>query len=657
YGYMAFDPLYTIPVGPVNFSLNKPGQLNSFGNAASSFVCAAQWVNEIWYGVLFEGAFVTINPTSGQVTAIGPCPSFVGIAYDYTTETMYGVSWIGDLCTIDLATGLSTKIANTQWWLIALACTNDGTLYGFDGDANTFGMIDKTTGAWTVISNVGFDFNNAQDACVDRETNTIYWATYSANLGGQLLTIDATTGVTSFIGSFPNACEVDGFAIPSPSWIKINSHYGSINAGGSGIIEVLLNAKGLLPGSTHEADIHFTPDPNIGEKDVHVTLEILAPSVLQNILLPKGWSGWSSYIEPVSDATFADVVAPVVNNIIISQYFGSLFWPIYNINTMGAFSNEHGYLTKMSNESILTLYAPVAGSTISLNAGWNLIPVISTCNVPAAQLLNIPGFIIAWEIAGNGIYYPAGGIHTLHALIPGKAYYVKVSQSGQFTFPECDATSSNSYLKPVRSENITSWNDVNYTGTSHSVVFSEEAVSQLATGDVIGAFTSNGLCAGMIIVTENTVAMSLFADDISTGTIDGFIEGEVLNFKVMRPSTGELFILDVTYNTELPNNDGLFATNGLSVFSNLSLKATNINTPGMSGISIYPNPSTGVVNISGIKTGTNIIITDLQGQSLFMINTTIKNACQIDLTGYHPGVYFIKIEMNGNSIFRKLILQ
>jgi len=383
--------------------------------------------------------------------------------------------------------------------------------------------------------------------------------------------------------------------------------------------------------------------------------EFVPPS--QVIPMPLGWNGWSSYIVPFAKASFADVVAPVAADMIISQYFSQLYWPSYGINTMGDFSNAHGYLTKMSLGNELSLSGEYASSTISLVAGWNLIPVISTCNVPAAELDNIPGFIIAWEVAGNGIYYPAYAINTLIELVPGKAYYVKTSTGGDYTFPACGADNSYTYNKPVRNENITSWNDVTYTGSSHAVIFSENATSMLANGDVIGAFTNSGLCAGMVIVDANTTGMSLFADDISTGVVDGFAEGEALNFRIIRPSTGDEFILDVTYNAQAPNSDGVFAVNGLSIIDNFTMSITGINVQALNGLSIYPNPSNGIFNIAinGMDNNINYVITNAQGQQV--VEGKLLNSQEIDLTAQPKGIYFIKFTSNSLLRIEKVVVK
>lgn len=274
YAYNAYDPSGANPEGPIYFTLDSPGVVTAFGTAASDFVAAADWVDDVWYGCVYGGTFITIDMTTGLPTVIGPCPDLSGMAYDWTQGIMYGVDFAGGLYTIDLATGAGTMVATTQGGLITMVCDNDGILYGFDLNTDNFGSIDKSTGAWTVIANVGFDFIYAQDASVDHETNTIYWAAYTTL--GQLYTIDQTTGIPTLIGDFPGGMEVSGFAIPgSPStWISVNPTSGTVNAGNSGQTTVYLDATDILAGTILEADVHFVSNPDVGQQNVHVTMTV-----------------------------------------------------------------------------------------------------------------------------------------------------------------------------------------------------------------------------------------------------------------------------------------------------------------------------------------------------------------------------------------------
>ena len=276
FGYMTYDPTGQIPNGPISFILNDPGTLTPFGYPASDFVATADWVDDVWYGIIYGGTLITIDMETGDITTIGSTLDAPGMAYDWTTGTMYGVDFYGSLCTIDLETGAYTQVATTQSNLITIACSNDGILYGFDLSTDTFGMIDKETGEWTQIGAVGFDFSYAQDASFDHSTNTLYWACYDVALGGELLTVDLETGVTSFIGAFPGGAEVTGFTVPGApeTWIAIDPHSGAVEAGESGEVAVIFDGTDIPVGTTLIAEIIFTSDPDVGTETVDVTLTV-----------------------------------------------------------------------------------------------------------------------------------------------------------------------------------------------------------------------------------------------------------------------------------------------------------------------------------------------------------------------------------------------
>ena len=65
------------------------------------------------------------------------------------------------------------------------------------------------------------------------------------------------------------------------------------------------------------------------------------------------------------------------------------------------------------------------------------------------------------------------------------------------------------------------------------------------------------------------------------------------------------------------------------------------------GISIYPNPSNGIVNINFAKVSNfgkvEITITDITGKAIYCM-TTEHAPLQIDLTNNANGIYFIKFQ-------------
>lgn len=163
------------------------------------------------------------------------------------------------------------------------------------------------------------------------------------------------------------------------------------------------------------------------------------PVPAQSILIPTGWGGISSYITPAQPSVI-DVMQPVVNNLVIMQNFNQLYFPFYNINTIGNWNNNVGYQLKTDAVRYHVITGtPVASKTVNLNAGWNGLPVLSECEVNLSTLLTgVPGVIFVKDMGSDLVYWPEGGITTLEKLVPGKAYFIKVNAATSVTFPNCE---------------------------------------------------------------------------------------------------------------------------------------------------------------------------------------------------------------------------
>jgi hypothetical protein len=390
--------------------------------------------------------------------------------------------------------------------------------------------------------------------------------------------------------------------------------------------------------------------------------DISSPMALSAVLdeqvvhLTEGWSGWSSYINPAPQNEFDEVIEPVLDDLIISMHFNQLFYPAFNINSMGVFSNQHGYIIKMATEKSLAIEGTMAAQTITLNAGWNLMPVLSPCNLDADELLgNIGGLIIAFEVAGNGVYYPLMNINTLQTLVPGKAYYVKVQNDVDVSFPACLKNATHKNVLPVRVKNTSPWNDPVYSGASHIVLFDPNATAVFQPGDMIGAFTPSGFCAGLAPVTDRAVAMALFGNDITTPVKDGFADGEKLSFRVFRQSDQSVHDLDVIYSPA--GNDGLFAANGLSIITNATLEATGTGGLSAGSFAIYPNPSSGQFFVTNFSGDDDVTYEVMDSRGLVILRGRLSHDGIIDLTGQPKGLYFVRVSNHQQSVIEKLILQ
>ncbi len=103
----------------------------------------------------------------------------------------------------------------------------------------------------------------------------------------------------------------------------------------------------------------------------------------------------------------------------------------------------------------------------------------------------------------------------------------------------------------------------------------------------------------------------------------------------------KLIYLENYYRLKIIDNIGTITYSDI-----ISLNGEIINT------FIYPNPTKNILNINTDKIITNIKIFDNLGKEILNINTPTN---QIILPDIPNGVYYIKIEIESNTIVNKLI--
>ena len=135
-------------------------------------------------------------------------------AWDATTNTMYAING-SSLYTIDITTGASATVATMTYSMYTLACNAAGQLYGIDqnssGIANLY-MIDKTTGACTLVGPTGQSTMYAQCMAFDRATGDLYWS-HSDAASDDFMQVNPATGAATML--LPGSGELCGLYIQS----------------------------------------------------------------------------------------------------------------------------------------------------------------------------------------------------------------------------------------------------------------------------------------------------------------------------------------------------------------------------------------------------------------------------------------------------------
>lgn len=121
------------------------------------------------------------------------------MTYDPISKKIYAAVWSNfdggnnKLATVNPTTGATTEIATIPD-MACLVANNFGELYGVELITGTTYRFNKETGEYVAIGNSGLSPKYMQSACVDPETNVIYWLATLADDTANIYTLNTSTG-------------------------------------------------------------------------------------------------------------------------------------------------------------------------------------------------------------------------------------------------------------------------------------------------------------------------------------------------------------------------------------------------------------------------------------------------------------------------------
>lgn len=145
-----------------------------------------------------------------------------GSTYDPASGNVYAFSGNTSFETIDYG-GFSSHVIKqfSDTSFISIAANAQGEIYAISKGGGLH-KIDKSTGADTYIGYTGVQLsnwtNNNQGSAFDMKTGKLYWAAYPNGKSNSVLyVIDVATGKASYIGDFPNSCQIGSIYVPAPA--------------------------------------------------------------------------------------------------------------------------------------------------------------------------------------------------------------------------------------------------------------------------------------------------------------------------------------------------------------------------------------------------------------------------------------------------------
>jgi hypothetical protein len=384
---------------------------------------------------------------------------------------------------------------------------------------------------------------------------------------------------------------------------------------------------------------------------------------IQEINLSQGWSAISSFlapIEPALETVMSHTGLP--NNLIIMMDNTGIYWPGYNINSIGNWDLLHGYKVKYNQADVLTVYGDkLLDQKVTFDAGLHFIPVLSNVPVMISNSFIDPENDITYlfDISTGQIYWPQGSIYTIDELIPGRSYLTMFSKETTITFPDYQKLKSASIPSNPATQFAAPWQFVR-TGEVHLISLFESALGGLENYAYIGAFDSDGLCIGCANIAGNggNILLTVYGDDVYTTSKDGANAGEGITFRASDPATGQEAQLTATFSESFPNTDGLFALNGLSAITGFKAGATGTSESDLNSIvRVYPNPAEDyiVILVPQHDGQVNYRITNMEGRMIAQDHFT-GTVARLEVSMLNPGLYMITMEIDGQIVTRRIVV-
>ncbi|NCA84288.1 MAG: T9SS type A sorting domain-containing protein [Clostridia bacterium] len=385
---------------------------------------------------------------------------------------------------------------------------------------------------------------------------------------------------------------------------------------------------------------------------------------VQCLTIQENWSGISIYMEPAPSAAIVDVLEGVADNMIITirqQPYG-IWWAPENINTIGNITPILGYKSKMiAKDSCIVTGTETANKTVNIPKGSSYLPVRVPYEVATLDFATEVGanLLFVYNMHSGDIYWPGGSVFSLTNLLPDEAYLLNMYNADTYTYPPFAKSAKSSVVtKPYKGENI-AWNDVENTSIPHFISIQNTVLETLEIGDQIGVFNTEGICVGFAEVTsyDNNILLIAFGDEmvLTPKLVNGMVEGELMSYRLYRPSTEQEFVASVTYSTAMPNYNGLFAIEGMSMINNMKLSPVAIGENTLESVAIYPNPTSGQLTIKGLDKDATLTITNVKGQVIY--RGVIAQSTTINLSTQPKGIYFVQLVNEESTRIQKIILE
>ena len=349
---------------------------------------------------------------------------------------------------------------------------------------------------------------------------------------------------------------------------------------------------GLANGTTYYWKVVAQNGEIIAESDIwSFTTETGYPTQTWN--LPKGWSIISTNLYPPS-ASMPAIWNNIVNRLLIIKEGTGNFWMPPQTGSLSSWNVLNGYQIYMTAPATLSITGAKVPENAPIpmnNAGWYMVSYLPTMPMQAQLALSSIANKLVIAKNGNGeMYWPMFGVNNLEnsagTMVEGKGYLIYVVGSSTLIYPTPMARKSDINSFEAEPKNEVLMSAAVRTGSSASMIL---VADNLSTGTEIGVYNSKNVCVGTGVVRDGRAAITLWGDNPVTESIEGSVEGELLNVQAFDKASQQMTTVTLESVNELTNSS---VTKTLNYKQNGLFVARTANGETVETVSITntPNP-------------------------------------------------------------------
>ncbi|MCX6283375.1 MAG: carboxypeptidase regulatory-like domain-containing protein [Bacteroidetes bacterium] len=339
-------------------------------------------------------------------------------------------------------------------------------------------------------------------------------------------------------------------------------------------------------------------------------------------------------------------------------------------NNIGAWVNTEGYIFTMNSTTTLTIQGTRIdpATVIALNNVGNpnsffMVGNLLSSPVNAATAFSElltgglldPAFTLYIKNSAGRMFWNISGslVNNIGSIIPGEGYQFLVTANATPNF-RLHATKS----AELNQEDYTA-SHFRVSGNAADNVFTIYVrTTDFVAGDEIAAFAGDKLVGATKLVSQTGKFDNPVPAFMALSTGEGFRAGDPITLRGWSATENKEYTVTYTldnsdgayYNTVYPNVDGQFC------IATVTKSTLGINDASAIVANIYPNPAHDYLKVVADRTIDKLTLMNIMGQKVAEKSVDASSA-QLNTSNIKAGVYFLRIECNGQVSTQKVVIQ